>query len=107
MGYFCMRKLGRFQNPVMSFCQPELYVTQYMRFPEPWLGPSGVSVGPMVCLEKGACEKGRKPVRNMTYNIKINALIWASVCRLDTYSVVKLKQCLAHQSRSTFLQLPI
>ena len=84
MGYFCMRKLGRFQNPVMSFCQPRLYVTipLYVRFPEPWLGPPGVSIGPVVCLERGACEKGRKPVRNMTiYNIKINALIWASVCR--------------------------
>ena len=41
MGYFCMRKLGRFQNPVMSFYRPGLYVTQYMRFPEPWLGLLG------------------------------------------------------------------
>ena len=67
-------------------------MSEYTRFPEPWLGPPGVSIGPMVCLEKGVCEKGRKPARKIImYYIKINALIWASVCRLDTDSVVKLK----------------
>ena len=70
-------------------------MSEYMKFPELWLGPPGVSIGPMVCLKKGACEKGRKPARNMImYNIKINALIWPSVCRLDTDSVVKLNSVL-------------
>ena len=69
-----MRKLGGFK---IQLCQSANLdcMSEYMRFPEDWLGQPGVSVGPMVCLEKGACEKGRKPVRNMTmYNIKINAL---------------------------------